>query len=135
MSAPTQLKPTVEVRGKSDGFLQNIAIRDFALIGDEPTEVGGTNLGPTPYEYLLAALGTCTSMTLSMYARKKNWPLENVRVELSHKKIDKVDVFHRVVHVEGDLSQEQRERLLEIANRCPVHQTLENDIEITSVLS
>lgn len=134
MSAPTHLKPNVIVTGKSDGFLQDIAIRDFALIGDEPTEVGGSNLGPTPYEYLLAALGSCTSMTLSMYARKKKWSLENVRVDLKHEKVDKVDVFHRVVHVQGDLSQEQRERLLEIANRCPVHRTLENDIQITSVL-
>ena len=134
MSAPTHLKPFVKVSGKSDGFLQDIVIRDFTLIGDEPTEVGGSNQGPTPYEYLLAALGTCTSMTLSMYARKKEWPLENVRVDLKHEKVDKVDVFHRVVHVEGDLSREQRERLLEIANRCPVHRTLESDIQITSVL-
>ena len=134
MTAPTHLKPFVEVSGKSDGFLQNITVRDFVLTGDEPTSVGGSDLGPTPYEYLLVALGTCTSMTLGMYARKKQWPLENVRVELNHEKVDKVDVFHRIVHVDGDLSQEQRERLLEIANRCPVHRTLENDIKITSVL-
>lgn len=146
MAAPTHLKPTVRIIGSATGFTQDVRIREFQMQADEPTEVGGTDLGPTPYEYLLTALGSCTSMTLGMYARRKKWPLEEVDVRLQHEKIDatdcepcetekgKVDRFHRIIRLRGDLDQSQRERLLEIANRCPVHRTLESEIHITSEL-
>ena len=117
------------------------------MIADEPKDVGGNNLGPTPYDLLMASLGTCTAMTLKMYAERKKWNLDEVRVYLDHQKVHKEDSenpdepsakvsqFTRVIELEGDLNQEERQRLLEIANRCPVHRTLEEDIVIHTVLS
>lgn len=116
------------------------------LLADEPEEVGGTNAGPTPYDLLLAALGTCTGMTLRMYADRKEWPLEEAVVRLQHKKIHAEDCEHcettdaridritREIDVVGELSAEQRERLLEIANKCPVHRTLHSEIDVQSYL-
>jgi len=118
----------------------------FPLIGDEPVDVGGTNQGPTPYEYLLAALGACTVMTLRMYADHKEWPLEEASVRLEHEKIHaedcrhcetqkgKVDRITRQLTVRGALSEEQRQRLLEIAGRCPVYRTLKGEIAVESSL-
>jgi putative redox protein len=116
------------------------------LLADEPVAGGGNDSGPDPYGYLLAALGSCTAMTLRNYARLKKWPLQKVRVELRHDKVHpedcancetkdvKLDRLERLIHLDGPLSDEQRKRLLEIANRCPVHRTLMSDILIPTRL-
>ena len=116
------------------------------LTADEPAEVGGNDAGPGPYELLLMSLGACTSMTLRMYAELKKLPLERVRVKLSHRKIHaqdclgcetkegKLDEITREISLEGALTAEQRQRMLEIADRCPVHRTLTSEIRILSSL-
>ncbi len=134
------------VEGKSTGFAQDIRVGRHRLLADEPTGVGGTDTGPGPYDLLVAALGACTSMTLSLYARRKKWPLESVRVTLRHSKIHasdcadceqkdvKLDHVDRVVELQGALTDEQKKRLLEIADRCPVHKTLAPAIHIQTRL-
>ncbi len=129
-----------------EGFRTDITVKGHELIADEPESVGGTGMGPDPYDYLAAALGSCTSMTIRMYADRKKWPLESVVVRLNHQKIHaedcrecetksgKVDVIEREIELIGPLDKEQRERLLEIANRCPVHRTLHSEIVIRSRL-
>ena len=136
--------PHVIVHGDAAGFAQQVEIGPHNLKGDEPVASGGTDTGPTPYDYLLAALGTCTSMTISFYARRKGWPLENVRVSLHHSKIHatdcaecetkvgKIDRIEREIHLTGNLTAEQRAKLMEIADRCPVHQTLTSEINVKS---
>lgn len=116
------------------------------LVADEPKDVGGEDSGPTPYDLLSAALGACSSMTIQMYAKHKKWDLEEVTVHINHekrhekdalkegKKSAKIDHFSRKIELQGNLDQEQRERLLEIANRCPVKRTLSSDIQINSEL-
>ncbi|MFP4072787.1 MAG: OsmC family protein, partial [Actinomycetota bacterium] len=128
------------------GLRTDIMANGFPILADEPTQVGGTNLGPTPYDLLTASLGACTSMTLRMYADRKDWPLEAVTVDLRYRKIHaqdcekcetdegKIDHLEREIRLEGDLDEEQRQRLLEIADRCPVHRTLHGDIHIESRL-
>jgi putative redox protein len=137
---------TVLGGGVGEGFRQQVFARSHRLIADEPESVGGGDTGPSPYDLLLAALGTCTSMTLRMYAEHKQWPLDAVRVDLSHsrvhaedcahceKKGGKIDRIERVIHVDGELDDEQRRRLLEIADRCPVHKTLHNELDVASRL-
>lgn len=129
----------VTVQGPSEGFAQVVTVRQHQLHADEPlTVAGATDTGPSPYELLLSALGACTSMTVSMYARRKGWALQAVRVELKHDKVRTddspipVDRIERVVHFEGDLDADQRARLLDIANKCPVHQTLKSNIDIAT---
>jgi putative redox protein len=104
------------------------------LKGDEPVEAGGANLGPAPYDLLLAALGECTAMTVRWYAKQKDWPLEKVEVKISHQKIDKVDNFEKEVILHGsNLSDEQRKKLIEVAAKCPVQRTLESNMVIRTL--
>jgi putative redox protein len=136
----------VIVWGEGGAFAQQIAAGRYRLKGDEPLSAGGTDTGPSPYDFLLAALGSCTSMTVGMYARKKNWPLERVTIWLRHSKIYAADCsecetregmlerIERDVQLEGPLSAEQRSRLLEIADKCPVHRTLTSEINIRTRL-
>jgi putative redox protein len=131
-----------------EGFLQDIRIgADIRLVADEPAAAGGSGKGPSPYQLLASALGTCTSMTLRMYARRKGWPLEHVEVEVRHTKlhardcadcpdtIAMADVFRRVIRIDGPLDADQRARLVEIADRCPVHRTLEGTIRVRTELA
>lgn len=125
-----------------DGFRTEIEARSHGLVADEPAALGGTDRGPTPYELLLGALGSCMVMTLRMYADRKGWPLEGVEVRLrtsrSHEadcvQCDEKDVgittIERELELFGALTDEQRERLLEIADRCPVKQTLERGVVV-----
>jgi uncharacterized OsmC-like protein len=134
------------VQGNAKGFAQQITVGRHQLLADEPIALGGTDTGPDPYGLLIAALGACTSMTISLYARRKQWPLEAVTVKLRHSKIHAADctdcetkdgMLDRVeleVEFQGDLTEEQRTRLIEIANRCPVHRTLTSEIHISTRL-
>ena len=127
-----------------DGFLQDVAAGpSHHALADEPRSFGGTDRGMSPYGFLAAGLGACTSMTIRLYARRKGWPLDHVSVEVTHDRVhakdaeadgegggDKVDVFRRVVRLEGELDGERRARLMEIADRCPVHRTLERGARV-----
>jgi uncharacterized OsmC-like protein len=118
-----------------DGFLQDImAGPTHQLVADEPESFGGTDRGPTPYGLVSAGLGACTAMTVRLYARRKGWPLRHVSVDVEHGREHEpdaegagqgIDVFRRRVRLEGELSEEQRGRLVAVAARCPVHRTLE----------
>lgn len=128
-------------------FTQNILAGKHVLIADEPEAAGGNDLGPSPYEFLLASLGSCTSMTIRMYADLKNIPLDRTIVKLKHDKIyaedckncedpkAKIDHIDRLIELHGELSEEQRAKLLEIANKCPVHRTLTSKITINTKLA
>ena len=132
----------VVVRGSAAGFAQAIHVGPHQMTADEPASAGGTDTGPSPYELLLAALGACTSMTIGMYARRKAWPLEEVTVHLRHSKIHAIDCaecetkdgmldrIERDIELTGPVTDEQRFKLLEIANKCPVHRTLTSEIQI-----
>ncbi len=128
-------------RTREGTFLTDIVIRDHILIADEPAAVGGDDAGPTPYDLLIGGLGACTSMTLQMYAGRKEWPLEEARVSLRHRRIhakdcedcegdERLDVVDREIELVGPLDDDQRARLMEIADRCPVHKTLEAGVRV-----
>ena len=136
----------VVARTGSKGYKTEIMANGLPLVADEPISLGGTNLGPSPYDYLVAGLGACTSMTLRMYADRKKWLLEDIVVELSHKKIHAkdceacenkkgyVDQIEREISLKGPLDDVQRHRLMEIADRCPVHRTLNSKVLINTVM-
>ncbi len=127
-------------------YTQEIIIGNHVLTADEPIEHGGNNSGPSPYDFLLAGLGACTSMTLRMYADLKKIPLKKVTVILKHEKTyakdcadcentnARIDHIDRQIELEGDLTEEQHKQLLDIANKCPVHRTLSSKILITTEL-
>ena len=117
-----------------DRYRTELITNGHHLVADEPEEVGGKNLGPGPGEFLMVSLASCTAITLRMYADRKQWPLEKIRVEVTSEKADKTTIFLRHVYFEGALDDEQRNRLLQIANACPVHRTLTNPIEIKTEL-
>ncbi len=140
---PNYSDPTVRVHTGASGYRSTIKSRGFDLIADEPASAGGTEDGPTPYDFLSMALGTCTGMTLRMYADRKQWPLEGVTVDVSHDRIHasdcettegRLDRLSRSITLEGPLDDKQKARLLEIANRCPVHKTLHSEIVVETRL-
>lgn len=136
----------VVVRGSGAGFAQEIVVGPHRLTADEPLAAGGTDTGPSPYDLLCASLGACTSMTIGLYARRKQWPLASVTVRLRHSKIyatdcaecetkeGMLDRIERDIGLAGALTDEQRAKLLEIANKCPLHKTLTSEINIRSQL-
>jgi len=134
--------PTATVESSDGTYAQAIKARMHDWAAGEPVEIGGTDNGPTPYELLLSALGACTSITLEMYAARKGWPLDKVHVTLEHSKEERagendgkpVDMIDRIVRFEGALDDEQRAKLIEIAEKCPVHRTLTNRININTLL-
>lgn len=144
VSAPSD-DGAIHVTERSTGtFTVAIGAGRHSWLGDEPQSAGGDDLGPDPYQMLTAALGACTAMTLRMYARRKQWPLENVTVTLKHSKIHsqdcaeceirsgKIDRIERHISIKGDLDAAQRERLLEIADKCPVHRTLHSEVQVVT---
>jgi len=142
-SSPREVTVTeTEVR-----LRQRIEVGRHVLVSDEPREAGGTDAGPDPYGLLLAALGSCTSMTLRLYADRKKWPLEGIVVRLSHERTyardcencetgdGRIDRILRSISLSGPLSEEQRQRLIEIAERCPVHRSMLGPKEIVTRLA
>jgi len=134
--------PDVIVHGSARSFRQEIVVGKHSLVADEPVSAGGSDAGPDPYDYLLTALGACTSMAVGLYARRKQIPIENITVSLRHSRIygkdceecetkqgmlDRIDVE---VDLTGPLSAEQHDKLMEIAAKCPVHRTLTSEINI-----
>ena len=132
----------VVVRGTAANFQQEITAGKHRFVADEPESAGGSDAGPDPYDYLLAALGVCTSMTIGLYARRNRMPLENIMVSLSHSRIyaadcgecetkqgllDRIDVE---VELTGALTAEQHAKLMQVASKCPVHRTLTSEINI-----
>ena len=140
------LDAEVIVHGDGVAFAQEVFAGSHKLAADEPVSAGGTGLGPGPYEFLLAALGSCTSITVTMYAQRNGWPLSEVTVWLRHSKVHTtdcaecdsreviIDRITRDIRFGGSLTAEQRERLLEIANKCPVHRTLTSKVSIRTRL-
>ena len=134
--------PDIVVRGDARSFKQEIAAGKHRLVADEPVSAGGGDAGPDPYDYLLTSLGVCTSMTVGFYARRNKFPLENITVSLWHSRIhgkdceecetregmvDRIDVE---VELSGSLTAEQHAKLMDIAQKCPVHRTLTSEINI-----
>ncbi|MCB4358165.1 OsmC family protein [Quatrionicoccus australiensis] len=115
-------------------YQQEVRVGQHRLLADEPVSVGGGDAGPAPFDFLMAGLGACTSMTLRMYAERKELPLTGIKVTLSHEKIEvdgkPRDQIKREITLEGELSDTQRQRLLEIAGKCPVHRALSQSLHL-----
>lgn len=150
LDATDEARPEVEggelFVGEGDQkFLREIHSDDHAWLADEPRRLGGSNLGPDPYEHLLAALGACTSMTMRMYASRKDWPVDDINIRLRHERQHRedceacedqdrqLDVLTRYIEITGNLDDKQRARLMAIADRCPVHRTLLSPTQIKNV--
>ncbi len=118
----------------SGHFQQALDVGSDHFVSDIEQEKGGNSSGPSPHEYLAAALAACTGMTLKMYAGRKSWDLQDAVVKVDIERIDEVEIFKRSIELLGNLDAEQRERLLEIANKCPVHKALAGKIEINTNL-
>lgn len=144
--SPDERRADVIVRGSASGVAQKVEIGSHHLIADEPEALGGTASGPTPYDLLLAALGSCKAMTVGMYARRNGWPLAQITISLRHSRIHaadcaecetKVGKINRIeceLELTGEITAEQRLRLLQIADMCPVHRTLKAEIDIKTRL-
>lgn len=146
LSIPEKTKLTTEhqviANLGEEGYATQLRAGNHYFTADEPKHVGGNDFGPNPYDFLSAALASCTSMTIQMYVRRKKWPLRNVETHVTHNKehaadcencernTSKIDVFQREIVLEGNLDEDQQKRVLEIADRCPVHRTLSNKITI-----
>lgn len=117
-----------------DHYRTEIIASGKTLWADEPEELGGTDVAPAPGEFLMVALASCTAITLRMYADRKQWPVEQIRVEVGFEKVETKTIFKRDVALYGNLTEEQQQRLLQIANSCPVHKTLIHPIEIITQL-
>ncbi|WP_222984514.1 bifunctional alpha/beta hydrolase/OsmC family protein [Flagellimonas meishanensis] len=131
---------------KEDAFTTSMKVGNHYMIADEPEDYGGNDFGPSPYELVSAGLSACTAMTVQMYAKRKEWPLENIEVHTSYGKThaqdcqncetegSKIDTFHREIKLVGNLDEKQKERIMQIADKCPVHKTLHSQIQIVSKL-
>lgn len=147
MALDSRNKKVVHAHIEDIPYKVDLQAGNHQLFADEPESNGGQDTGPDPYDYLLMSLGSCTAMTVRMYADHKVWPLEDVYVELLHskahaedcknsdKKTSKIDHIEKDVIVTGNLDEQQKNRLLEVSERCPVHRTLQSDIKITSHLT
>ncbi len=136
---PKTHEKVVGVLDANDNFTTDLKLGNHYLKGDEPPEVGGNDFGPNPYEFVSGGLAACTAMTIRMYADRKQWNVEQIKVFINHEKesrkdvegkTQKIDIFKRDIYLEGDLDEKQRKRLIEIANKCPVHRTLHNEVEV-----
>ncbi len=117
-----------------DHYRTELIASGKTVIADEPEDVGGTNQGPAPGEFLMISLASCTAITLRMYSDRKKWAVDKIKVEVGFEKAEFKTIFTREIYLEGNLSVEERQKLLEIAEKCPVHKTLSNPIEIATRL-
>ena len=142
---PQQNKVVVRETGENGPYQNEILIGGRKFYSDEPKSLGGADTGPDPYAWVTAGLGACTSITMRMYANRKKWPVDRLSVRLEHEKKhaedcvdcgprDRIDVFTRYIEIEGNLDEDQRARMLEIADKCPVHRTLENGAKVETHL-
>jgi len=125
-----------------DTYTTQVSTPNHIGLTDEPIELGGQNKGPSPYDLLIGALASCTTITLRMYINRKGWDVQQIRVRVNYSRDyrkdcescssaqKKIDVFERIIHIEGNIDEKKQERILQIANKCPVHLTLENNARI-----
>ncbi len=144
--AESTKKKIVHIHLGTDNFKTVMTAGQHELISDEPKNIGGSDEGPDPYDYLMMSLGSCTVITIRMYAERKGWDFKNIYMELRHQKDyaedckdcddpkAKIDVIEKEIIIEGDLSDDQLERLLEISKKCPVHKTMQGDLELKSTI-